>query len=124
MIDWKKYPHFTEREFACKCCGKVVVATELLEKLETARTLSNVPFHITSGYRCPEHNRAVGGVADSAHTRGCAADISTPDNVTRMHVMEGIMVADFNRIGIDSGFIHVDVDPRLPSPALWLYKRD
>lgn len=33
---------------------------------------------VTSGYRCQELNRAVGGVADSAHVLGLAADIHSP----------------------------------------------
>lgn len=33
---------------------------------------------ITSGYRCPDLNAAVGGVGDSAHLYGCAADFVMP----------------------------------------------
>lgn len=33
---------------------------------------------VTSGYRCPELNRAVGGAAVSAHLSGRAADIVVP----------------------------------------------
>ena len=36
------------------------------------------PIRITSGYRCPELNKAVGGVANSQHMRGEAADIHLP----------------------------------------------
>ena len=36
------------------------------------------PIRITSGYRCPELNRAVGGVKNSQHMRGEAADIHLP----------------------------------------------
>ena len=36
------------------------------------------PIRITSGYRCPELNRAVGGVKNSQHLRGEAADIHLP----------------------------------------------
>lgn len=32
------------------------------------------PLWITSGYRCPALNRAIGGSASSAHMYGCAAD--------------------------------------------------
>jgi hypothetical protein len=33
---------------------------------------------ISSGYRCPELNAAVGGVPDSAHAFGCACDFTIP----------------------------------------------
>ena len=36
------------------------------------------PIRITSGYRCPELNKAVGGVKNSRHMRGEAADIHVP----------------------------------------------
>ena len=36
------------------------------------------PIRINSGYRCPELNEAVGGVANSHHLRGEAADIYLP----------------------------------------------
>ena len=36
------------------------------------------PIRITSGYRCPELNRAVGGESNSQHMRGEAADIHLP----------------------------------------------
>ena len=43
--------------------------------LEPARRVIGEPIHITSGYRCLALNRAVGGVAQSYHVHGLAADI-------------------------------------------------
>ena len=45
------------------------------EVLEPARAVIGEPIHITSGYRCLALNRAVGGVAQSYHVRGLAADL-------------------------------------------------
>lgn len=36
------------------------------------------PIIISSGYRCPELNKAIGGSKTSAHMKGLAADISCP----------------------------------------------
>lgn len=44
--------------------------------LEPLRTTLNRPIFINSGYRCKELNKAVGGVPDSHHLQGLAADIS------------------------------------------------
>lgn len=35
------------------------------------------PIYINSGYRCKELNDLVGGVANSFHLSGCAADLDT-----------------------------------------------
>lgn len=48
------------------------------EMLERVRSTLNVPITVTSGYRSPEVNRAVGGVTSSDHTQGYAADIVAP----------------------------------------------
>lgn len=45
------------------------------EVLEPARKILGEPIHVTSGYRCLALNRAVGGVAQSYHVRGLAADL-------------------------------------------------
>ena len=45
------------------------------EVLEPARKVIGEPIHVTSGYRCLALNRAVGGVAQSYHVRGLAADL-------------------------------------------------
>ena len=46
-----------------------------LEVLQPLRDYFGAPVHINSGYRCPELNMAVGGVKNSQHCRGEAADI-------------------------------------------------
>lgn len=42
--------------------------------LDPVRDMVNAPIIITSGYRCPQVNRLVGGVDNSQHMSGCAAD--------------------------------------------------
>ena len=53
--------------------------TILVEQLlDPIRRRYGAPIIITSGYRCPALNTAVGGVANSHHIVGCAADIVAP----------------------------------------------
>ena len=49
------------------------------EVLEPLREHAGVPIVISSGYRCRRLNKAVGGVANSQHCTGEAADIRLPD---------------------------------------------
>ena len=48
---------------------------ELLEVLDDLREFYGKPIKITSGYRCTELNRLVGGSPTSAHVIGYAADL-------------------------------------------------
>lgn len=48
---------------------------ELLGVIDGLREHYGKPIKITSGYRCAELNRLVGGVSDSAHIIGYAADL-------------------------------------------------
>jgi len=76
-------PHFKWSEFACKDGTAVPPqyrsnVKELARNLEVLRAALGQPIIITSGYRTPEHNAAVGGVPNSTHTKGMAADIRVP----------------------------------------------
>ena len=48
---------------------------ELLEVLDDLREFYGKPIRITSGFRCAELNRLVGGSPTSAHVIGYAADL-------------------------------------------------
>ena len=43
--------------------------------LEPLREAMHEPIPISSGFRCEQLNRAVGGVSNSQHTKGQAADL-------------------------------------------------
>ncbi|MDH6185471.1 D-Ala-D-Ala carboxypeptidase family metallohydrolase [Polaromonas sp. CG_23.6] len=54
---------------------RLVLTAEMLERI---RTTLGVPVTVTSGYRAPRVNHAVGGVTSSDHAQGHAADIVAP----------------------------------------------
>ena len=115
--------YFHPQEFACPCCNQNRMQPGFLAKLDFARRVADVPFVVTSGFRCAEHNQAVGGVPDSAHTVGCAADIKVQNSRARYRMLYGLMMAEFNRIGIGKDFIHADDDPARVPEVVWLYER-
>ncbi len=68
--------YFSRREFSCRCgCGADTVDVGLIAILDEVRQHFNAPVTVTSGMRCPDHNRAVGGSSRSQHILGRAADI-------------------------------------------------
>lgn len=94
---------------------------EFLKMLVTAREKAGIPFKITSGYRTEAHNKKVGGVANSSHLRGYAADISAKDSPTRFKIVSALLEAGFSRVGIASSFVHVDNDPDKAKGVIWTY---
>lgn len=113
---------FKAKELQCKCgCNTNEIEQAFVDKLTLAREVAGVPFVITSGYRCPAHNKAVGGVAGSSHTLGWAADISATTGAQKFKIVQALITAGFTRIGIAKTFVHVDSDPQKPSPTIWLY---
>ena len=49
----------------------------VLALLDPLREIWGSPIYVNSGYRSPALNKAVGGVANSQHIKGQAADITT-----------------------------------------------
>ena len=47
--------------------------------LDPTRAKLDAPIYVTSGYRCSALNVAVGGVNNSQHLTGCAADLQYKD---------------------------------------------
>lgn len=126
-MNWEKIKHFTEKEFRCSCgCKKAYMDQEFVEKLDELREKLNHPIYINSGYRCPEHNAKVGGVPNSEHTRGLAADISTYGKPA-VDLLTIAFQLNFTGFGIKqkgnySGrFIHLDLGTGPTRPAVWTY---
>ena len=72
--------NFKPSEFQCKCCGQNKVSQVLIDMCQMIRDKVNMPIRINSGYRCPKHNAEVGGVKNSYHAQGLAADLSCGGN--------------------------------------------
>lgn len=81
--------------------------------LEAVRLLNdNKPITITSGYRCKELNRAVGGVATSQHQNGCAADFvvgSAEENRKLFEKIKSSGSVPFDQLILEpkAGWIHI-----------------
>ena len=55
--------------------AKAALSALVANVLDPLREKYGKPIVVSSGYRCPKLNKAVGGVARSQHTKGEAADI-------------------------------------------------
>lgn len=113
---------FTEKEFKCRCCGELPAEVQgnvkalVANVLDPAREKLGLPITVNSGYRCKKHNAEVGGVAQSQHLLGEAADIAPAsfgfqdsgfkEELKRLGriIVEG---ANFDQLIIYPTFLHV-----------------
>lgn len=75
------------------------------EVMDPARRKLGKPVFINSGFRCPRHNAAVGGVPNSQHVRGEAADLHCEDNRRLAKII--VELGKFDQVILYPTFIHV-----------------
>jgi uncharacterized protein YcbK (DUF882 family) len=92
-----------------------------LSMIDEARAIANVPFKITSGYRTEKHNNKIGGVKDSSHLKGLAADVQCTDSRSRYIMLNALNKVGFCRIGISDTFIHCDISTDKSQQVIWVY---
>tara|TARA_R100001198_G_C5024053_1_gene93131 strand:- start:39 stop:422 length:384 start_codon:yes stop_codon:yes gene_type:complete len=127
MPTWK---YFSNEELICKGTGEYGMYDHFMYKLDALREELGRPLIITSAYRHPAHNSAIGGAPNSPHTLGRAVDIQCMGGLAYdimqlafKHGMTGIGVSQ--RGNHDSRFLHLDDltngDDR-SRPWVWSYK--
>ena len=119
--------HFSASEFSCSCgCGYGTrpgdVSSDLLDLLEHMREEYG-PITVNSGCRCTAYNASIGGVANSAHTIGQAADLRVSGGKDRRKMVDLAVLFCTSGLGVAKTFVHVDVaeDGILPRPGCWSY---
>jgi zinc D-Ala-D-Ala carboxypeptidase len=118
--------HFSFAEMACKCggrytdCQRIWADRSVFASLEASRKKLGRPISITSGCRCPNHNRAVSGASNSMHLYGLAVDWRGPDkDITRSwRLWRGIGYGGRSDVSL-----HTDLRPTASvlSPTTWIY---
>lgn len=87
--------------------------------LQDVARLLGAPLTITSGYRCVTLNAAVGGVENSQHITGQAADFKCPEAGTALTVAHRIAASDipFDQLILEYGkWVHLSVPAESQTP--------
>lgn len=126
-MNWEDYPNFTEDEFRCKCgCGRADMDPVFMNRLQLVRSSVAFGFPVTSGFRCDEYDKSIGG--KGVHPTGKAVDLHLYGEQA-FAVQSIIERFGIYRIGLkqhgsrQNRFIHLDCvdDPDHPSPWVWTY---
>jgi len=111
----------------CKCgCGldidpRLNFILESLSRFFRENTGKSIV--VTSGARCPAHNKKVGGVASSAHVSGLAVDVAFANSYECYLINQYLYQIGIQRIGLnfEKSFIHFDIDDTKPKPVYFKY---
>lgn len=104
---------FNSSEFDCKCKNPSCTITRislytLLKAIELRDRWG--ALRVTSGYRCPSHNAAVGGSPNSQHMKGTAIDViplTTPLDEFKKALFKDHR--DIPGLGLNyTSFVHID----------------
>ncbi len=113
---WAEIRWFQETEFRCKCGGRYCdgyparMQREVVLVADRAREYFGAPGHVISGLRCPQHNAASGGVANSRHMTGAAIDLRI-DGVSAQKLLDFVKQQPEIRYAyaINGTNVHLDV---------------
>ena len=112
---WDEIKYFKKSEFACKCGGycdgyPAEIDMNMVKIADEIRARIGKPISINSGLRCKTHNANVGGVSNSQHLLGKAADLGCPSGCTptQMASIAEKIMGDTGGIGTYSWGIHID----------------
>ena len=84
----------------------------LMDYLDLIREAYGEPIRVSSGFRCDDLNRAVGGASNSQHKQGLAADLVVPDLDRLLGVIRKLGGFDQlidERPGGGSRWVHVSI---------------
>lgn len=110
VTDWDVFTNFSRSEFECPCCGEALMQHHHVAKIQSMRSYLGHPIIVTSGYRCLEYNKSIGG--SPRHPSGLATDMFMANE--RLDAALAYVLQHFLGVGVrrhgphHRRFIHAD----------------
>ena len=99
-------------ETICHCgkCDSNTMTQRIVDLFDVLRKQLNIPLRINNGFRCAEHNKAVGGKPNSQHLYGNALDVHCPASMSVDQLAEAMHQAGVTACGryYKTKFCHMD----------------
>ena len=119
---------FIESDTAMRLKIRNVPSPKVLERLRNTAEgmervrdiLRDVPILVSSGYRSPALNKAVGGSATSDHMDGDACDFRAPAFGPPIHICHAIVKSGlrFDQLIEEGTWVHISFGPRMRQQVL------
>lgn len=126
--DYTRWENFTKEDLECSQTGKenpnVEDFSDLMDDVQLLRTWAGVPFHVSSGYRSPEHPIEARKTRPGQHSKA-AIDFRVKTEDCYRIVKKAFKMDCFTGIGINltgdanTRFIHLD--KRTTAERIWSY---
>lgn len=120
-----KHKEFADVNWQNVTANTIINLIRLCSALELIRHfLGDTEVHVSSGYRCAGLNAKVGGVYNSYHTTGNAADILIPDTLPVRNFLDELQrLHILNEVLYYQNFVHVSVPDYLSVNDVKKYRR-
>ncbi len=81
--------------------AQLTAGMALADKMQELRNAIGKPFEITSAFRCPKLNKAIGGAPNSWHMQFLACDF----NIEGLEPHEAVLAIKATKISVDKVFV-------------------
>lgn len=132
VVDPANWPwsFFTPKEMACRATGQLMVSPLFMDDIQLVRDKTGVAMPVTSGYRTPDHNKAVSSTdsLEGPHPDAQAIDVHVIFEGA-YEIVSAATAQRFAGIGLrqhgetKGRFLHLDTWYKRVRPTLWTYDK-
>ena len=126
--DWH-WPNFTPVEMRCQGSGRLVISPAFMDDIQLLRADSGIVMPVSSGYRSPEHNKAVSHTgSDEGPHPSCQAIDVVIGYANAFDLLSAALAHGFTGIGVKQHgqrrYLHLDKWHKRAHGSVWTYFKE